>query len=222
MNINKILDLFKNCDFSNDVTSDNCESAIIDWLPDDFRFSYSYGVSKLVILPEGENFVIKIPFIGSTIVDDSDEEYEDKVEPFCMANYDEWHCWDYCFTEVLYYHDAKKKRVAEILAKPLYVGKVSGYPIYIQDNAETFSSRKNSGKFFAQHIHKGQDFETKSKTIRSKCDEENLDIFNFEWIMDVFDYYGEKKFNKIIKFISKLEDLHNANIGYIGILVRGQ
>lgn len=206
MDTNNILNLFEKCDFREGITEDNYYINIIQYLPKDFNFKYGYGVSKLVIIPEDENFVIKIPFIG-----DCDEE-TGIIYNYKYANKDKERCWDYCFTEMLYYNIAKKNRVAEILAKTRYIGKIQEYPIYTQQKVETYYSRYKC----KIDISNSKETKIKEKTIYSKCSKKNIDIFNIKWIMDVFDYYGENKFDKIIDFVNELQDLHNGNIGYIG------
>lgn len=212
MDTNNILNLFEKCDFREGITEMNYHTNIIQHLPKDFYFKYEFGVSKLVIIPIDEDFVIKIPFIG---------EYDyDRCETvnFACANNDDKKCWDYCFTEVLYYHEAKKYKAAEILAKSRYIGTVQNYPIYIQQKVETYYSHFCNGNnnSNSDDVFEPKEMDLKEKTFYSKCSEKNIDVFNIKWMMDVFDYYGEKKFDKIMKFVSLLNDLHNNNIGYIG------
>lgn len=202
----QILNLFKNCDFSYGISYENYEETILECLPEDFKFAYNYGVSKLVILPEHENFVIKIPFSGVGL----------KCEkPFEYANEDNQHCWDYCATEILYYHAAKTKfRAAPVLAKPRFVGYVSGYPIYVQQKAVTFGERYGDRQPYI--MEDSAELRYKKSIVRSTCNSTGMYIFNMKWLTDVLDYYGEKQFDIFVNFINTLSDLHNQNIGYIG------
>ena len=201
----QILNLFKDCDFSLGISYDNFEDELIECLPDDFIFTYNYGVSKAVIIPKGENFVIKIPFRGQGF--DCENEFEN-------ANGDYLRCWDYCFTELLYYHSAKKNHVAEILAKPRFIGFVNNYPIYTQQRVQTFYNRYGDCAS-CKYDKESKQAKKMIETINSSCENNDMVPFNMKWMMDILAYYGEKKFNNIMAFIRDIGDLHDENIGYI-------
>ena len=202
----QILNLFKDCDFEHGISYDNFDYAIIDCMPDDFPCTYACGVSKLAVLPEEEDFVIKIPFKGRGLKCDDE---------FVNANRSDWHYWDYCYTELMYYHEAKvKHHAAAVLAKPHFIGYVHGYPIYVQQKAETFKSRY--GDSFYYKMDDSADSRRKQRSVQSICDSYDMDTFNMKWLTDVFDYYGSKQFNEFMNFINMIEDLHDNNVGYIG------
>lgn len=197
-----ILHIFKKCSFE-ELNDKNFKELILDNLPKDFIYKYDYGASKLVIFPDNEEgYVIKIPFSGYF-----DCEYEEFYY-FANANNDGNRCWDYCFTELLIYHSAKSNDVNQILAKPHLIGTVKNYPIYIQEKAETYEIAKKKSE-------KRNSIQSTDK-IYSICQERNYAKFNLDWITDVYNYYGDKQFNKIMNFIAPIGDLHDANIGYIG------
>lgn len=199
-----ILDIFKDCSFE-DLTDQNFKELILENLPLDFNYDYCYGASKLVILPTHEDhYVIKIPFSGYIFEDNFDSVFCN----FSGANWDSKRCWDYCFTELLMYHYAKREGINKVFAKIHLVGTVNKHPIYIQEKAVTYEARDDIEK---KHLYTASLSE-----VCELCYERGYKIFNLEWITDAYNYYGDKQFHKIMIFISSIGDLHEANIGYIG------
>jgi hypothetical protein len=216
-----ILNLFKDCIFNGELTEDTFEYDILDHLPKDLSYNYFFGATKLVIILSGTNFVIKIPYTGFIT---STEEYDEDADEYVDGEeyYEDFsgadngiNNWDYCLKEVMEYQDAKKNHVEKAFAKTKIIGKINGHPIYIQERAETFWDRRH--KRYENGEYKKY---TKEKTSRviSRCEEKNFLCFNRDWLTDLLEYYGEKKFDQIMSFIKNAEirDLHNENLGYIG------
>jgi hypothetical protein len=216
MNTQNILDLFDNCIFDGELTEDNFWYKIVDQLPNTCCCKFEHGASKMVIIPEGADYVIKIPFTGQeeSVYDGYDEdgydEYHQEYIDFDNSIYGDG--WDYCLTEAVHYNKAKRNNVEKIFCKTRCIGKVSGHPIYIQERAETYYSYKNKNM---------QSRSRKSKTpkeVENICVKKRFSQFNIRWQTDVYNYYGEKIFNKFMDFIKKerIQDLHSDNIGYLG------
>lgn len=203
-----LLSIFKNCDFYN-LAEDNYEEKILYELPGDFSYQFFHGVSKLCIIPEGADYVIKIPF--NSFWDIDTEEFLD----FENANFDDEHYWDYCFTEVICYNKAKSKKVNKAFCKAKLLGLVNDYPIYIQERAETYYNLKKKGKNQESDYNDEDD-----RTPRTKdyCKKHGFFCFNPIWCADAIEYYGKKRFNKIMSFVKEnnIGDLHTDNIGYVG------
>lgn len=195
----EILDIFKNCSFE-DLNDKNYKKLILNNLPSTFEYTYAYGASKLVIIPKQEtDYVIKIPFEGYV---EHNEFYS-----FTNANWDNYRNWDYCLTEVLNYHCAKKNKVERVLAKTRLIGEVNNHPIYIQERAMTYEDAEEDKVI--------NDIRSTSRTHKI-CSKKHYKIFNLDWITDVYNYYGKRRFDKIMSFVETIGDLHDDNIGYIG------
>lgn len=195
-----LLNLFKNCNFNN-LNKDNFDNKIIKNLNCLLQdFTWNYGETKCCIILKEADYVIKIPFRGSI---SCGEEYD-----FENANFDKEHFWDYCFSELIYYNLAKRQKIEKAFAKTRLLGIVQNYPIYIQEKVTTFSSTG-----FDPYLKN-----ERTEKTRKYCKEKNFYCFNNRWLADAFQYYGEKRFNKIINFLKDydIEDLHIDNIGYIG------
>jgi len=212
MTRNDILDLFQNCYFDGELSDNNFEDAILNYLPENFKYDYHYGVSKLVLLPKDANFVIKVPFNGEMTCDETEEGYEDyffdENENACD---DKTYYWDYCAAEVLAYRQAKSNHVERAFCKTAYVGSVNGHPIYIQQKATMY---------YAVH---DEDFRyPQERSSKAKKSSEDIDGWGTwwqpVWQTDAFEYYGEKQYKKLMQFIYDygIDDLHRENIGYIG------
>lgn len=202
MQRDNLLSVFKNCDFSGRIADDNFEDRILSNLPEDFSYRFFFGASKLCIIPSGADYVIKIPFNSSWCA--LDEEYCE----FQSGTSDNRFYWDYCLAEVLYYKEAKKNDIDKVFCKARLLGQVDDYPIYIQERAETYFN-----------LHGETTSDARTPRTKEYCDKKGFACFNPIWIADALEYYGEKKFNKIMSFIksSQIGDLHDDNIGYIGL-----
>ena len=72
----EILGLFEKTEFPEFLGENNVEDFIENktHFPETFKFTWNTGASKLVILPYGEDFVIKIPINGTYCDDEIDYE----------------------------------------------------------------------------------------------------------------------------------------------------
>lgn len=207
---NNILELLKNCIFDGILTENDFWYKIVDQLPNHLSFRVYSGASKLVLIPDGADYVIKIPFTGRETESydaDEDDYYEDYID-FSEALYGKG--WDYCLTEAVLYHKAKQNKVEKVLCKTQFIGKINEHPIYIQERAILYWDRER----YNEDQEKRAPYSDKALGL---CMKENYAQFNNKWITDAYMYYGEKLFNKIMAFItSNICDLHGENIGYIG------
>ena len=159
-------------------------------------FYYDYGATKGVIVFKELGFVIKIPFGASS------------EDAFYGADCDNG--WDYCRAEVNKYEFAYQNDLDQCFAETRPIADIDGYPIYIQEFAIMFD--KDNG---ASSNHTKDDMEK----IADLCEDNNYECFNTSWLSDVFNFFGEKVFYQLMNFISDVDinDLHNGNIGYIGM-----
>ena len=209
VNIEAILDLLDKCYLDGELTEDNFYENVIDQIPRSISLTYFSGATKLVLLFPGADYVVKIPFTGSGyLMEDYDEDtgewYEhDNYCPFEGALYSGW---NYCETEVQLYELAAEYGIEQFFAKTEFIGHVQGHPIYIQERAEIFDDTHKSHR----HSHEVR------KSVSEKCNYNNFNNFNIDWIADLFNYCTDEIFCEIMTFAThNLEDLHRGNIGYI-------
>lgn len=194
--VDEILDVLYYGDF--DCLSDNSFfRQIVSPFKDKYKkpFAYDYGATKGVLIFKELGFVIKIPFVCNDDWDFSGAE--------CANG------WDYCEVEALKYQDASINGLAECFAETMCIGDVDGHPIYIQELATMYEKGETTTKRSDEDIEK----------VKSLCSSQNYDCFNSNWLSDVLNFFGERMFYKLLNFISDadISDLHNGNIGYIGM-----
>ncbi len=217
MDVDKILDLFKKCDFTH-TNCDTVDEDVLNYLPKEFDYDWRTGASKLVLIPCEENYVIKLPFKGNYhYFYDENEQFK----TFSIPGLPALHEFDHCAEELKLYHIASKYHTSQILLKNIYIGEVNEEPVYIQQKAVTFNEYYDSGDedyFDNESVHTQEEIESMEKSYEKSNvyfvgDNSKLDT----WLTDVHKYYGEKQFIKFLQFIdSYINDLHSENIGYIG------
>ena len=193
-------------------------------------WSWDSGVSKLVLIFKGLDFVVKIPFTGSTYYDEHyDEDTEEWVSneepteeyfnlenaPDCVLDRFSKDCWDYCDIECDRFHLASDVGLSDCFAKTEFLGWVNHIPVYIQQRAIMFQDDE------ARNSRDSSGIEYDSEENVSKVDtlREKTDLWvDRDWTLDFIHYYGETVFEKFAEFCKKwdIEDLHNGNIGYVG------
>lgn len=191
------------CNLSN-LNEWNYEDRIIKPLKHNghFDFSYSAGVTKVVLLLPGQSYVIKIPF--SCLDDENpDDAY---CSDFCNAPLDA--DWDYCLAETRIYSAAEEAGVEICFAKTSLLGYADGYPIYIQPRAVTFENDSSSSCVKTPKT---------TADTRQFCADNSCWLFDVDWFSDCLATYGKEIMQRVVKFIQDLElvDFHNGNIGYI-------
>ena len=196
--LKEILDALGDAEFCS--LNDNCfYEQVIQPFKENYKhtFSYETGATKGVLIFPDLDFVIKIPF---TYNSDDDE--------LCGAD-DSGPGWNYCEVEEIKCQKAKIFGVEGCFAETILVGEICNYPIYAQEKATVFTqggspSPKKSDEEYDR--------------IEDMCDG-MAECFNRVWLSDAFDYFGEKTFYELLSFIDEydISDLHDANIGYIGM-----
>lgn len=163
-----------------------------------------YGISKLVIVsPNFNGVVIKIPFYGSTV----DGEWI----PFTYAPASDKK--DYCLAEYERYLALKKLKLDCFVAKTIYYKKINGRKIFLQEEviSEENILEENEKKRF-HHSSK------KSRELAWKIFSTSVDM-DVDWIAKCFDKYRNKKVRRFFKYCATkdrgiLEDMHCGNFGY--------
>ena len=103
----EILEALQPCSFE-ELTCENSEGLIWDNIGYSIFDSFNTGATKIVLFPDEEEFVVKIPFTHceNEYWDDEMEEYTWGVVEFRCAG--EPDGWDYCEAETIYYENAEE------------------------------------------------------------------------------------------------------------------
>lgn len=196
--INSMINL-ENAEEDN-FSSEEAINSIIN-IPD--GWAYNNGVSKLVLIPDEYNFVVKIPFSCTDYDEDDNEEFQG-------AYYIESgeYGWDYCRAEAEFYEAAKVHGVEKFFAPTIYIGDIKGWPIYIQDKCLIFEESNS------RYPHSEEDRCRSSEKLDSmKIVSERVPI---DFIVDMFKDYPDEEVVGVFNFIDEvgIEDLHGNNCGY--------
>lgn len=216
----EILGLFEKTEFPEFLGEDNAEDFIENktHFPETFKFTWNMGASKLVILPCGEDFVIKIPFNGTYCDDEIDYETGEVLseggwECFTSYEYDSDMDFDgnYCGREADISDIAAAEDLEECFAITECVGRCKGYLIYKQARATTILADVLDEKSDSLSIEE-------RKSIRDKCNDMGVYGFNIYWLKDFLEFFGEEILKQLDRFIDTygINDLHTSNVGYIG------
>lgn len=202
-----ILNILKNLNIDKDIKGrdKNMQKKVLKLLSQEkIEVDLNKGISKFVIIPENEQYVIKIPYSTSYYAD---------FKKYRNANSDQRFCWDYCFTDMITYRSAVQEGVEAFFCKTRLIGLVKGYPIYVQEKIVTYDYLYGEDRYEENQFKKGSLY--LSQYIENQSEDSIVDI-NLMWLADAIDFYGNKKVNKLLNFINKnnIGDLHTENIGY--------
>lgn len=205
-------------EFGYDIDND-CDDAIYDALDDVFshhKVIYAKGVSKMCLIPEDTNWVLKVPFEGFIEYfydEDESEAHEEFVHNEGAHN--SKNNWDYCLSEVEYCEIAKDYGVGEFFAEARCFGNCSNgiyktLPAYIQEKCVTYSE-------IGWEDEKYKPSEDSIKIVNSS-DKYRYKSFQLDWIASAIDFYGEEKVDELFRFLNEHSeingDFHSGNYGY--------
>ena len=236
----EILDILN--DMYANIPEDFCEDTVYTWFDrcaSDLErelgqsVNYNCGVSKVALIFENEDFVIKIPFKGHYEMievrrsDKDEDEEEREVDQYYDEYYEEEifssfecapcfeeiggdypHIWNYCNAEVSAYEEAEMHGMGEYLAREYLLGFIHDHPVYVQERAVTYEDDYDN-----QSISDEDREQTKSV-----LEQHNL-TYNMPltWIHAFIEAFGEKEFIKFDKFCFEngyYSDMHYGNFGY--------
>lgn len=167
-------------------------------LTDSKNVKVACGMSKVVLIPEYEDYVIKIPFTGCYQENYDEDTGETSYEQVCDCN------WDYCDIEAANYANATSD-LKEYLAETQFVGLYNNIPIYVQEKIKCSESDSN-------------------ECDRTTYLDNEIDYITDQWYCSDFCVVFLKKIlNKIglqrtLSLLSEInesfDDIHDANYGY--------
>ena len=196
------------------------------------KVTISMGATKLVLIPEKENFVLKIPFFGrycevwkenedytlsySDPDYDSSEAgyYDNEFYPFELAAVREGDAiWDYCAAETTIYELAEAEGLESYFAAEYLLGFIQETPVYVQDKVcacedATLSPYRSLNSADAKRV----------RHYLSNGSPERCVKFPNMWINHFIRVYGEEELNRLVEFLilHKInDDWHMGNLAYI-------
>lgn len=196
--------LFENIDCNYDkeaFTEEECEWLAEEVMTNNSSFSWDYevGATKLVLIAEELDYVIKIPFNGANNWAVGFQDFYGLPEGV----------YDYCQYEQELYDKAFFAGVREMFLPLIFVDRIKTIPVYIQEKVSCFYAprtySKNSEEYLKEKLKRNEGY------LSHKIP--------FNWIAQVMDFLGSvEKFENFMNFIKKEHidlDLHVNNVGFI-------
>ena len=189
---------------------------LVSSIPETEKFGYETGATKCVIIPEGEDYVIKIPFNGYVSSCSCCEE-EDPYEcnrshcPYvAIENGGGRYCDDYCAREMELYEEVVEKypEFKNFFLPIENIMEVGHYPIYVQAKGEIYSE-----------IDKEKHPVQEKSVTEVKSEERNFCSANVNWLAKCLEDLNNDtelydRFIQMLKDNRMAGDLHSSNIGY--------
>ena len=168
----------------------------LEYIIDQIKCEYAYGVSKFVLFINDKE-VVKIPFNGEYYWNYEAEDYV--FEPFMTIT-------DYCKKEATLYEKAQELGIAEFFAGTHLAGYTKDHtPFYISerinktfDDVEVSAEQKESAKKYADS--------------KGDISWRRLPV---QWLALALEKFGVAKVDKFVNFIIDFDinDLHWGNVG---------
>ena len=201
-NINDIMPYVKNFNFDRDYFSTMEEDLLISSVDENApEFDWEDGASKLVIIPNDKNYVIKIPFNAgcSPNEDMNDMEYYDFSQ-------------NYCETEVDLYNKIMDENplFAQFFLPLTRVEEFKEYSVYVQPKCSTYLKSKDD------EIKSSYSAESLNKVTFANLDYKSS--IPEDWVAGVLEILKDINLvQEFFDFLYKYDimfDLHRGNIGY--------
>lgn len=222
---NILEEAFKNKKYDYITESDLC--VITDTLDTktELKYDYDTGASKLVLLIEDFDYVVKIPFFGSFCEDcerynEETDEYEYIEDYFSYEYGGGVDGNDYCALEEEKYEEIDQyiygmgeeyEVLKNFFAKTEYLCSLGGIPAYIQPKCDSFFNNSPSNK----SREDARDLKARLSQASSK-NPDDFSPFNIRFMADILDRWGADIMDALDTLIDELHitDLHSGNIGY--------
>ena len=178
------------------------------------------GAFKMAIIPQFEDWVIKLPFNGEI-------DYDGDFTPF-----PEEEKVDCCLLELSFFNRMKKLGFDCFFADTKFVGTINKTPTYVQEKVRVYASlREEERKYKDKNLGSFCDLYRWLENSTNYCDtdfyevdEENNTLFNLPsiWWRKAVDIYGVDKVKNFMLFILTEDpdidfifcDLHCCNFGF--------
>lgn len=174
------------------------------------------GLTKIVLIPDDKDYVIKIPITKTGYYDYIEDENGDyRKGEFFVANNS---FGDYCSIEEELFNSFEDD-IKEIFAETKFITKVNDLPIYIQEKVKTPYDKKIN-QFDPNHYpsDRKSDMEIHHELkVISECSEySEYNEFQEDYCYDILVNYGFEFLIKLLQTIDDvgISDLHTGNYGY--------
>ena len=151
------------------------------------EFEIHHGITKCVIVPDYKTYVFK----------------------FNKSGFD----YDYCDAEAEVNKNAKIEGYDQYLADMVFLLKFGDIDIYVQER--TFKFEDGYTPYYENSDRSDEHYNLLESISSDYCSSECIPL---DWAADFSAYYSDAEFADLCQFLDNynVNDLHEANIGYIG------
>lgn len=164
-------------------------------------FDWDNGATKLVIMPENRDYVIKVPFNGAY----------DNGNFFSFEGAESEYCDNYCEAENRLYQQALTEGFEEMFLPNEYIWTVDSIPIYVQQKVEVLDKEDSEQEKYSSK-------KSKEKIMEARKEGERFLNLPTSWVASCLDILGSmEEVRRFLKFLRETEisfDLHCSNVGY--------
>lgn len=199
-NINDIMPYVENFEFLEYFTSKEEDYLVssIEVGDDRFNFDWEDGATKLVIIPENTDYVIKIPFNAE--YDEYDKEYHEYSQNYCETERS-------LYNKILF---ETNPLFAQFFLPLTFVEEFKNWEIYIQPKCQAYNNtgeKERSKSYSVNSMEK-----VKSKKLRYYI------ALPEDWLAAVTEVLKDvrlvKEFIDVLDEYDITNDLHQGNFGY--------
>ena len=170
------------------------------------NFSIDYGVSKVVVIPENYNWVLKTPLKGKEYYSYDEEEEEDYISFEFYCNADAPDSSDYCWDELLRIQEAQQAGFGKLFPVTEFLCKNNDRRYYLQEKVHPANSGFKTNP-------------SKESVTRARKMDAQFKYCSSEWRAAVIEYYGYDFWINFVNWDEKqcsriLTDMHHGNYGY--------
>lgn len=197
-------DLFYIEDFKNFLINNGIENVNVD-----------FGLTKIVLIPNDKNYVIKIPITKIGYYDYVVKNGKYKRNKFVIGNNN---LGDYCLIEEKLFNSFSDD-LKKIFAETKFITKVNNLPIYIQEKVEmSYSQKLNmfNPKHYPSDRKNKKDICYNLNSINEYKEFVNYSELSENFCYDILINYGVNSLIELLQTINKIgiTDLHTKNYGY--------
>ena len=205
-------------DWDKDRVLDPVYDALVCAGIDNKTFDVQCGVTKVVVIPNDSNFVLKTPLNGCYREVEVDPDYEEDDDKYIFNDYREDfepymgaelphistpENWNYCALEVEVYEKAKEEGLADMFAETSYFGTHNGRKFYTAEKCTPYSDEVRTPSEYSVNYTRSMRAE-KREWARMCTDITALFV----------DDYGEERTAALLAFLEEnsIDDLHSGNV----------
>lgn len=203
-------------------------------------YDYAYGASKMVIIPEDSDFVVKIPFRGQLLSDRRCYHNTGTFQSFIKRNqsvlllddeqsneYDEYDyfsilsplsgAYDYVTGTDYEYDYCGVEEQLYLKAEEVGLAPLFAKTEYINiiNGYEIYIQQKCDCDYHSSSRTYSEEDEKSTTVVQSLKEGHYSSSFALCWLIDVYNAYGEEMLINLLEFEQEwLQDMHYGNYGY--------